>query len=147
MTRITLPPFGPYKVPLSSPSAVDAVVVVDDAGAATNASFADAATQQPCIVFVISNKGLFDAADVDVVVAAVAAAVVDVDNDLILFNLGQLNFKPQFGLFTLLSLFIGSLANWHLLQHFVGCATLDDDWRDFLCWHCTQFTVPTEDEK
>lgn len=117
------------------------MVVVDATGVemATIASFAVAATQQPCIVLVMSNNGLFDMADVvGVAVATVAADAVDaadaavtdvddVDNDLILFNLGQLNFKLQFGRFALLSLFIGSLANGHLLQHFAECATLDDD--------------------
>lgn len=112
VTRMRLLPLGPYNVPFSSTSAAGAVGV----GIAANVSIADV-----------------------VAVAAVAAAVTDVvdfddgvhvvDDDLILFNFEQLNFKLHlhFKEFTLHSLFIGSLANGHLLQHFVEWATFDDD--------------------
>lgn len=133
MTRITLPPLEPYKAPFSSTS-------VDDAGAA-NAICGNGEKRVDVAKALFAFVNLFDVSDVAAVAAAPAAAaavavtdavdvdddVHDVDNDLILFNLGQLNFKPQFGFFALLSLFVGSLANGHLLQHFVEWAELDDD--------------------
>lgn len=154
VTRITLPPFGLYNDPFSSISAVDAVVVaVVEVGALANAICGNDVKVLPLKWVVVAV-----AAAAPVAAAAAAAAAVtdavdvdddvhDVDNDLILFNLGQLNFKPQFGRFTLLSLFIGSLANGHLLQHFVEWATFDDDWCNFFCWHCTQCAVPTDKNK
>lgn len=118
VTRITLPPFEPYNAPFSSTSAADAVVVVDRVDVAANAICGNGVT---------SFADLFDVAGAAVVVASVneaaaAAAATEAfedDDDLIPFNLGQLNFNPQFGRFTLLSLFVGSLENGHLLQHFV----------------------------
>lgn len=142
---MTFPPFGPYNAPFSSTRAVDAAFAALDVGAAANAicGIDEKTLPLKCDV-TASFTNLFDVADVAAVVAVAAAAaaavatataaavtdavdadddVHDVDNDLILFNF----FKPQFGRFTLLSLFIGSLATWHLLQHFVEWTALADD--------------------